>query len=295
MPLKHIGLAIIVAAAWGFNFIAVHFGVLHYPPIFLAALRFISIGIFAVFIPRPTAWRYLLCVGLSTGTLQFMFMFSAINQGAPIGLASLIVQVQAFSTAIFASIFLSERIKIFQWIGILLGLCGILVIALARDIGTMPPMALILLLLGALSWSIGNIFMKVMGPVPVMPFLVWMSVIPPIPLLLLSLYWEGFDAVSKSVLNFEIYSFISLLYIVLVSTLIGYGLWNWLLAKHPASVVGPYSLLVPVFGMSAGIFILGEKISTLEWIGAFIVLLGLLFNVFGSKLFKKSTTKEVSL
>ncbi len=284
MPIQHVGLALIVCAVWGFNFVAIHYGLLHYPPILMASLRFLAIAWLALFIARPTAWRHLLCVGLTTGTLQFMFTFSAIFQGAPIGLTSLVLQVQVFFTAIFARILLKERIKTGQWLGMMLGFSGILVIAMARQSGTMPLFALGLLMLGAMSWSTGNIFMKIMGPAPVIPFLVWMSVIPPIPLFLFSLYWEGAPAVYAALSEFVWIPFWALLYIAVASTLIGYGLWNWLLAKHPASIVAPYSLLVPVFGMSSGVIFLNEKISSLEWAGAIVVLVGLLVNVFGDGL-----------
>ncbi|MNW02656.1 putative amino-acid metabolite efflux pump [compost metagenome] len=66
--------------------------------------------------------------------------------------------------------------------------------------------------------------------------------------------------------------------------MLGYSLWSTLLSRHPAGKVAPFSLLVPVIGLSSSAWLLGERLSEVQCWGALLVMGGLLVNVFGAKL-----------
>ena len=60
----------------------------------------------------------------------------------------------------------------------------------------------------------------------------------------------------------------------LLATVFGFGAWGWLLRRHPASTVAPFSLLVPVFGMSSAALFLGEPVTALRWCAAALLVGG---------------------
>ena len=106
MPTRDRLLAAVVAVLWGVNFLAIHVGLQHFPPLFLAALRFAVIALPTVLlVPRPQVrLRWLLGYGLGFGTLQFLFLFVAMDVGMPTGLASLVLQASAPFTVVLGAV-----------------------------------------------------------------------------------------------------------------------------------------------------------------------------------------------
>ncbi|NUR65877.1 MAG: EamA family transporter, partial [Streptomyces sp.] len=66
----------------------------------------------------------------------------------------------------------------------------------------------------------------------------------------------------------------TVVYVAWVTTVFGFGAWGRLLRHHPASTVAPFSLLVPVFGMSSAALFLGEEVSGLRWCAAALLVGG---------------------
>jgi O-acetylserine/cysteine efflux transporter len=278
-------IALVIVLVWGLNFIAIKWGVALVPPLLLTALRYVFAAIPAVFfVPRPRVrLSTLLLYGTAVGVLQFGSLFVAIKLGMPAGLSSLVIQMQAFFTMAFAAVLLGDRPGRFQLIGALVALAGIALIALERLSGT-ALLPLLLTLAGAAFWGVANIATKRAGKIDMLGFVVWSALVPPIPLIALSLLTEGAAAdwaalshpswLLAGIVGFNAYA----------ATLIGFGLWSVLLARYPASTVVPFSLLVPVVGITSGVLLLGEPLSPFEAIGSAIVFIGLLLNVFGARL-----------
>src|SRR3954465_2568355 len=151
-------LAAFVAVLWGANFLAVHIGLAHFPPLLLAGVRFLVIAVPTVLlVPRPRVpGRWLLVYGLGFGTVQFLFLFVAMDVGMPTGLASLVLQASAPFTVVLGAVLLRERISARQGIGIGLAVLGLAVIAVARA-QTAALLPVVLTLLGALGWAFGNL------------------------------------------------------------------------------------------------------------------------------------------
>lgn len=118
-------------------------------------------------------------------------------------------------------------------------------------------------------------------------FVVWGSLIPPIPLFALSFMLEDHAAIWASFTDPKLTAIGAAFYLAYPSTILGFGIWNQLLKKHPASLVAPFSLMVPVFGVLSGTIFLGENMSTAAIIGGAIILLGLMLNVFGGRILAK--------
>lgn len=282
MPRRDRLLAALVAVCWGVNFPATALALEHFPPLFLVAVRFILVAIPAiVFIPRPKVpLRWLIGTGLGIGLLQFGFLYLGMAAGMPSGLASLVLQASAPFTVLIAGIWLRERLSRRQVIGISVAVLGLAVIAVHRaQVAALLPV--VLTLCGALGWAIGNICSRqAQAPNP-FHLTMWMSVVPPVPVLVLSLVVEGPQRIWHSVATVAtldaLPSVLGLLYIVLIATLIGYGVWNTLLARHPSSVVAPFSMLVPVVGVLASWIAFGELIDLVELVAGAGVVVGVLY------------------
>jgi O-acetylserine/cysteine efflux transporter len=135
------------------------------------------------------------------------------------------------------------------------------------------------------AWASGNVINKKIGPTAVLSLVSWSALVPIVPFFLLSLYFEGSDVIVHSLTNMNVSSALTIVYLAVAATLIGYTLWGRLLSSLPTHMVAPLTLLVPVVGLSAAWILLGEALQPLQIIGALIVMCGLLINVFGQPVF----------
>jgi O-acetylserine/cysteine efflux transporter len=274
MPRRHVIAALIVAVVWGVNFVVIHVGLQHFPPLLFAALRFALVALALPFVPRPgVPARYVIAVGAFLSAGQFGLLFLGMAHGVPAGLASLVLQLQAAFTIGLAVLLLGERPGCGQIAGGLLALVGIGVIAAGRA-EAVPLGALALTVGAAASWGAGNIATKKARSPHPLGLLVWSSLVAPGPLLALSLLTEDYRGVS-----IDAGGVLALLYVVILSTLGGFGVWTALMARHPASQVAPFTLLVPVAGIATAWLWLGEAPTAPELLGAALVLGGLALTV----------------
>lgn len=277
-------LALFVVTVWGMNFVAIRWGVDEVAPLLLTALRYTFAALPAVFfIRRPAvSWRILIGYGLAIGVAQFGLLFMSIKLGMPAGLSSLVMQLQAFFTIGLAVAFLGERPKPVQWLGAGVAFAGISAIALERLEGA-ALIPLLMTIAAAFFWGVGNIVTKRAGKIDMLGFVVWSALVPPIPLLALSLVFEGPSALPAAAQNLTWIGSSSLIFISYAATLFGYGVWSMLLSRYPAGLVAPFSLLVPIAGIGSAALLLGETISGIEIAGSVLVFAGLLINVFGPR------------
>jgi O-acetylserine/cysteine efflux transporter len=285
MRLEHFGLALLVVAIWGINFVVIKVGLHQVPPFLMVALRFTLAAIPAMFfIPRPNVrWRYLIGFGLTLGVIHFGLLFFGLKNGVSAGMGSLLLQLQAFFTAGLGFIIFRERLKINQIAGMLLALAGIVVIATVRD-ESINPVGLGIVALSAAFWGVANIISKLAGRIDMLGFVVWSSLVPPIPLFALSWLLEDHAQIQGVFSSPSFTSVWSLAYITYLSTLFGFSVWTWLLSRYPTNRVAPLTLLVPIFGMASSSIFLGESFNTPKLIGAVLVACGLIVNVFGDRL-----------
>lgn len=283
MPISHRLLAMSVAVMWGLNFLAIDASLQQFPPMLLVSLRFAVLAIPALlFVPRPQVpVRWLLGYGVGFGILQFAFLFWGMAIGMPAGLASLVLQASAPFTVLLGAVLLRERLTPLQVAGILVAVGGLTVVGWYRfENAALLPF--LLTLAGAFGWALGNICNRQARTVEPLKLTFWMSVVPPVPMLLVSLVVEGPAQIAAS---FEglgtrtgVLALVGLAYTALIGTIAGSGVWSWLMARHPAGIVAPFSLLVPVVGMSAAWLVLGQAVSVTELGGAVLIVGGVLLG-----------------
>lgn len=298
--------AILIAAIWGFNFLAIKAGVAGIPPLALASIRFtLSVFPAILFVKRPDApMSRIAAYGILLGVGEFGFLFTAIALGAPSGVSSIILQAQAFFTAFFSSLFLRERIRKTTILGMAIASIGLMLFGLRaagvpgfaasraasatsaafKAVGsglTLPLLAM--LIAAAASWAGANVVARTMPKAGGLGLVVWSSLFSPIPLALLSVTIEGPQAIAASFTNLNAVTVLAVAYIVILSTHVGYGLWNRLIMQHGAARIAPFSLMVPVFALVASTLVLGEQFGLVEAAASFFVMAGLVVHVTGGR------------
>ncbi|WP_426955103.1 EamA family transporter [Muricoccus radiodurans] len=279
MTLPHIGLALLVALVWGFNFVMIRLGLDDgVPPLLMGALRFSVAALPALWLPRPRMrpWRWL-AIGSFLFTGQFGLLFSGMAAGMPPGLASVTQQSQAFMTALIAAAALRERPSARSVAGMAVAFSGLALIGTTVGTGGVTAAGLSLCLLAALSWAVGNVLLRGAGPAVggAVALMAWLSLVPVGPLLLLSLAVEGPGAIGAALAGTGTAGVASILYQAVPATLLGYGIWGFLMARYPASVVAPFALLVPISGAASAAIVLGESFGAVRLAGMALVLAGL--------------------
>ncbi|MGL5388304.1 MAG: EamA family transporter [Enterobacterales bacterium] len=290
MSVKDMLLALFVVVAWGLNFVVIKVGLYGMPPFLLAGLRFALVLFPAMLFVKPPKlpFRWLLAYGLSISFGQFAFLFTAIKLGMPAGLASLVLQAQAFFTLLLGALFLAEKLKWHHIAGMMIAFCGMFILASAGMEGQTTAgitlTTMMLTLAAALSWGLGNISNKVImrdNQVSIMSLVVWSTPVPVVLFFICSWLFEGQTQLIDNLVHIQGSTILALIYLALVASIMGYGIWGSLLSRYETWRVAPLTLLVPVIGILSAAWLLGERLSPQQMIGALVVIVGLLVNVFG--------------
>lgn len=276
MPVSHLLLALAVVLVWGTNFVVIRHGLDSFPPLLFATLRFaFSCLPWVLLVKRPqVSWWLLLGTGSFLGFGLFGLLFIAMRNDITPGVASIVAQTQAFFTIALSALLLRERLRAFQITGLLLCLGG-LILLFANAQGDVTPYGLGLTLAGGFCWGVANLIAKKAGRVDMLGFMVWSSLFAVPSLLLASLMLEGPQAITTALVHASWPAWLAALWQGLANTLFGYGAWNWLLARHPASSVAPLSLLAPVVGILSSALILDEALPGWKIQAAILLLAGL--------------------
>jgi len=273
-------LALVVAVVWGFTFVVIEVGLDNFPPLLFSALRFFAAAFPAVFFVRRgnIPWSVIFAVGLVFGAGYFGLLFVGMKMGVPAGLSSLLVQIQAAFTAILAAVLLKDPPVAAQKLGMAVAFSGIGLIAW-EFVGESSALGLALVLFSAFVWSLSNIILKRAGSIDMFRLMVWMSLVPILPLVGLSLLTEAGQWQAMASLNLKGVG--AVLYTGYAATVFGFGAWADLFKRYTPNVVAPFSLLVPIFGMTFSWLFLGEEFSPLKLAASALVFAGLAINVLG--------------
>jgi len=277
MSLSHLLLALAVIVVWGTNFVIIKLGLGELPPLLFATLRFFfSCVPWLFFIRRPAVpWRLLIANGVFLGFGMFGVLFIAMRHDIAPGVASLVVQTQAFFTIGLSMLLLGERLRVFQAAGLALCIAGLAEFFVHVD-ATTTTLGLLLTLGCGLSWAVANLVAKKAGKIDMLGFMVWSSVFAVPPLLLSSFVFEGPQRIVDGLAHATWFGWTASIWQGIANTLFGYGAWNWLLARYPAATISPLSLLVPVVGMASAAVWFGEPMPAWKLEAGALVLLGLM-------------------
>jgi len=284
-----------VVLIWGTNFIAMKFALHDMTPFQLGALRYLfAVLPLILFVPRPKlAWKWVVLYGLFQGVGQFGCLFLALKVGMSAALGSVLVQTQVFFTALFGFVLLGERASRALLAGLLIAAFGIGCFAMnyllpGANAGGTTALGFVLVLGAAVMWAASNLVVRrAQQSTPqfeAVPFMVWSSLVPIIPFILLSL---AFDAPQSEArwrwIGAPWSTWLSLAYLGWFATIMAYALWIGLLKRHPMNRVAPFSLAVPVVGISSGMLVFGDIIQAWQWAGTALIVTSLAIVMFGAR------------
>ncbi|WP_345519405.1 EamA family transporter [Nocardioides conyzicola] len=270
-------LAAFVATIWGFNFVVIDWGMDGIPPLLFVAVRFVFVVFPAIlFVGRPDApWRVVAAVGVFMSLGQFGFLYVSMDAGMPPGLAALVLQAQVIFTVLIAAGVLREIPTTAQVAGVVLGSAGLAIVAVGRG-GQVTTVALVLCLLGALSWGVGNVVSRASGVKGGLSLTIWSALVVPVPLFALSLLVDGPTVVGDALTSFSWEAALSTLYTAGLASLVGYGVFNTLLSRNQSSSVVPWVLLAPVVAMASAWLLLDQRPNGAELLGGLLLIAGVL-------------------
>jgi O-acetylserine/cysteine efflux transporter len=267
--------AALTSVVWGFAFVAVKVGLESFSAPQLTALRFLVAAVPALVVPRPRiSWPSLVLIGLTLFTGQFLLLFFAYTQGMPPGLASVTQQTQAFFTVGLAAVFLRDVPGVRECVGMTIGFAGLVLVG-ATTGADLRPVALGLALAGAFSWAVGNVLVKRVPGVSTFSLMVWASLVPPLPAILVSRLVDPGASLVAATLSASWLGLGAVAYLGLAATIFGYATWGDLLRRHSTAVVAPFALLSPCTGVVASALIFSERFSPVRYAGMGLIFGGL--------------------
>lgn len=281
-----------VVVIWGLNFVAMKFSLRDFTPFQLGTFRYVfAVLPLLLFIRKPAlSWRWLLPAGLAQ-LGQFGLLFVALQVGMTAALASVLMQTQVFFTTLLGMVLLHERLSGPLRAGLVLAAAGLACFALnlggeGAGTGGITLLSLLLNLGAAAMWAVSNIIVRRAqqsqpGYDP-LGFVVWMSLVPILPFAVMAWCFEP-AATRWQWTHASFGAWAGVAYLGWFATIAAYAMWTWLLKRHAANRVAPFSLGVPVIGLAAGMLALGETVSGWQWAGSACVVMALAVVMFGGR------------
>jgi len=289
MPFSHLLLALAVVFFWGTNFVVIKWGLTEFPPFLFSSLRFLLSAVPWIFLlKRPqVSWTRMATLGTLLSVGQFGMLYLAMRHDISPGLASLVVQAQVFFTILLSVLISGERLRSLQVMALVLAVVGFTVVGWHSVIDPNASVTLVglgLVLCAALSWGCSNTLVRVTGKVNMLSLTIWSCLYGTVPAFVISLIFEGPQAIADAVSHASVNGWLAALWQGMVNTTFAFGAWNWLMSRHPAATVAPTALLVPVFGMLASAWLVGEALPGWKLYAAALVLSGLALNLYAGRL-----------
>lgn len=278
-----------VVLIWGVNFLAMKIGLNDVPTLILGMVRFLLILLPAVFFfKKPNApWIYLILYGLTISFGQFSLMFLALSWHFPTGLSALILQAQVFLTVLFSCILLKESVKPNHLVGMITAGVGLTLIGVGQYQGGFSLIGMLPVLGAAFSWAIGNVIVKKIGQVNPLSLVIWGNISAFMAFTIFSVFNYGVGGVMSHLANFSTLGILSVMFLAYVASYVGYTGWGYLLARHSASKVTPFIMLVPVIALVVGYMALKERLILWHYVGILTVLFGLGVHLLDGRWFDK--------
>lgn len=275
MKFIHIMMAIAVPLIWGTGFVVAKGAISEFPPILLMAFRFLVTSLVLVWFVKPPIGqlRALFLIAIVAAAIQYSLTFSGLK-GLDAGFAALIVQLEVPFLVILGAILLGERPSQRKWLGIIIAFVGVGLLVGKVEFNNAWG-SVILVILGALTWAIGQIFVRKLKNIDGLTITAWTAVFATPQLFIMSLIFESDHA--NLILSADLSIWWAVLYLGLIMTALGYYFWNTLIRTYEIEKVAPFLLLLPVFSLLGGVIFLEELVSTVKILGGLIVILGVAF------------------
>lgn len=293
LPTIDVLLGAVVALLWGMGIVFAKGAMDNFPPILLMAFRFLVTSLLLIwFVPRPQGqWPLFIGISLVAATIQYSFTFTGL-QGLYAGTAAFVVQLEVPLLVLLGAILLGEKVPTRTWIGISIAFVGVALIAGEIRLSNQLP-SLMMVIAGAFAWATGQTMIRRLKNVDGLTVTTWVAVLACPQLFITSFLLEDghYVAITQAGLNV----WVTVIYLGVIMTALGYFIWNSLVIRNPVSQIAPVLLLLPLFSAIGGFLFLGERLSNTELLGGGIILVGVyLVTIHHSSSGKSSDNKPSS-
>ena len=271
----------VVYVVWGSTYYGIRVAIDTMPPLLMASVRFLLAGglLYALALRRgdrradpvrAVHWRSAVVVGVA--------LLAVGNGGVtlgekyvPSGIAALLVATVPLWMALFAHLFVGERMRRLAGLGIGVGLLGVALLLRPGAGGGASPVAMLAVLISPLCWAAGSLYSR-RAPLPSRPLVATgMEMLAGGAALFVAAAAHGelgqvhADRVTtRSVLAFS--------YLVVFGSLVAFSAYIWLLRHASTSLVSTYAYVNPLVAVMLGWWLLGEQVSLQTLVAAaFIV------------------------
>ena len=286
MPLRDLMLALLVPILWGIGFTLTKLGMEEFPPMLINGLRWSFTGLILVWwfpIPRKHLKKIVL-VSIIGCTIQYSLTFSGLNL-IDASSAVLFVQCEVPFGVLIAYLYLKEKPPLKNIIGILIAFIGLIILSGAPSLEG-KIFGVILVLSGAFTWSLGQVFAKEISEnVNGIILTAWIGILAGPQLILASQIFEG--NVYNNIISANYKSWLIVLYLAILMNVLGYSTWYYVLGRYEVNKIISTMLLLPITGVLTAIIVLGERPDISTYIGGLVIIIGVSLILLGKANFKK--------
>ena len=286
MKTRELLLALLVPLTWALGFTVAKAALDEFPPLLLMSMRFFIAGLILIwFVPIPRhCLKDLFWISLVGSTIQYGLTFTGLSM-IDASLGGIIVQLEVPFSVLLAVIFFRERPGLLRIIGMTISFIGIVLIAGRPGLSSHLE-GILLTASGALVWAVGQIMYKrISSQINGLTGIAWIGVIAAPQMLIGSMIFETGQV--DALMNASWVGWTSVVYLGLIMTVVGYGIWFTVLGRNPVSHVMPVLLVLPVFTVLFSVILLGERPSLEVLLGGVTILAGVSLIVFS-----KSNTRS---
>lgn len=261
---------------WGSTYLAIRFGIESFPPFLMAGMRFVLAGLILYAVmrylgapnPNKQEWRGAAIIGillpaLGNGTVCY------VQQAVSSSVAALAIATAPIWMAIFSA-FWGHTITRQEWLGIAVGLVGIILLNVGGSLHGDISSAL-LLIFAAASWSFGSVWGKQLAMPKGLMGAACQMLAGGLALMLVSTYMgERWPAVITAK------SWGAMLFLVVLGSLVAYSAYQWLLQNVRTLVASSNTYVNPVVAFTVGILFANEQIAHNEYIALAVISAGVI-------------------
>jgi len=275
MPIRDLILILLICLAWAFNFVVGAHVMKQLSPFVFTALRFMFVLIvLAPFLRWPPAgqWLRLIFVCLCVGALHFSTLLWALSLSQDVSSIAISQQTYIPMAVILAMLFLGERVGWRSLTAIAVAFSGVIV--LSFDPLMLHQLDVLgIALLSALFQALGSVFMRGIKGIGVFSFQAWTAIVSMPVLLLASVLLDNGQWQMLATASWLDWA--SVAYSALAASIVGHGLFFFLVQRHPVSAIMPYLLLTPLTAVLFGVLIWGDRPGPRLQLGAALILTGI--------------------
>ena len=273
---RDLALVLLICLSWAVNFLTSAHALREVPPFLFTAMRMgllaLMLGAFLKLPPR-SQWTRLFVVAMLNGVLHFGTSFLALKLAGNLSSPAIVTQVYVPMSVLLAWWLLGERFGWRTGLGVAISFAGVLVLGFDPMVLD-RPLALFVMIVSSLLVALGTVLMRGLKGIGMVDQQGWTAVLGVLPLLAISAAFEpgSFEALREA----SKVAWGGALYSAVFASLLGHGVFYWLVQRHPVATVTPYLLLTPVLAVLLGIWFWGDRPGPALWIGGAMVLGGVL-------------------